>query len=153
MKQKSFLQLLIYIPKRIADVGEVSLGMYSYREVEPTVSSWLRTTEFWKTFHGNFIYTQSFCQKSAEKQSVAKGTFFHISFCWRCLSLYLNRGHMSDKPTYSLQDYGNFRFIRVVPKNSLQNILNRVEFVKQQLRRNKWGRMLWSENIRLISLV
>ena len=35
----------------------------------PTVLSRLRTTDFWETFHGKFIYSQSFfCLKSVERK-------------------------------------------------------------------------------------
>ena len=44
---------------------------------------------FWETFHGNFIYSQSFCQKSAEIKSPKK--YFFI-FCF--LILILSRRHL-----------------------------------------------------------
>ena len=34
---------------------------------------------FWETFHSNFIYSQSFCQKSAERGNCRRNTF-RISF-------------------------------------------------------------------------
>ena len=33
---------------------------------------------FWETFHGNFIYSQSFCQKSAERKSPKKYFLYFI---------------------------------------------------------------------------
>ena len=56
----------------------------------------LRTTDFWEAFHGNFICSQSSCQKSAEKKSPKK--YFHI------LVLLFNL--TSNKPTHYLLDYG-----------------------------------------------
>ena len=47
------------------------------------------------------IYSQSFCQKSAERKSPKKYYFFHISF-W-CLTWDTNPDFMSDKPTHYLQ--------------------------------------------------
>ena len=47
---------------------------------------WLRITDFWETFHGNYIYSQSFCQKSARRKSLKK-YLFHIPLCWRCLTI------------------------------------------------------------------
>ena len=47
------------------------------------------TCGFWETLHGNSIYSQGFCQKSAE---VVKEIFFlRITFCWRCLDLWILR--------------------------------------------------------------
>ena len=46
---------------------------------------------FWETFHGNLIYSQSFCQKSAEKYA-SKKYYFRISFGWRCQAWSLNGG-------------------------------------------------------------
>ena len=42
-------------------------------------------------FHGHFIYTLNFCQKSAGKRQLPKKYFFHISFCCRYLSLGFER--------------------------------------------------------------
>ena len=47
----------------------MSGGTYSLSRVQ--------TTDFWETIHDNFIYSQSFCQKSAERQTPKK-YFFHI---------------------------------------------------------------------------
>ena len=66
----------------------------------------LLTTDFWGTFHGNFIYSQSFCQKFAERKSIKK-YFFIFSF-W-CLIWGLNPGLMSNKPPHYLLDYDDFR--------------------------------------------
>ena len=33
---------------------------------------------FWETFHGNFIYSQSFCQKSAERKSPKKYFLYFV---------------------------------------------------------------------------
>ena len=38
----------------------------------------LTATIFLKLFHGNFFYSQSFCQKSAERKSPKKYCFFLI---------------------------------------------------------------------------
>ena len=54
-----------------------------------------------KLFHGRFIYSQSFCQKSAENY-----IFFHISF-W-CLTWDTNPGFKSNKPTHYVLDYSDF---------------------------------------------
>ena len=44
---------------------------------------------FWETFHGNFIYSQSFCQISTERGNRRRNTF-RISF--RCLAWDTNPG-------------------------------------------------------------
>ena len=66
-------------------------------------------TDFWKTFHGKFIYSQSLWQKSASRELTKKYFFIfrlagdawpgiwteeifcYISFSWRCLAWDLNR--------------------------------------------------------------
>ena len=59
---------------------------------------------FGETFHGNFIYSASFCQKSAERKLPKKYfSFFHISF-W-CLTWDMKTGFTSNKPTLYLLDY------------------------------------------------
>ena len=50
---------------------------------------------FWETFHGNFIYSQSFCQKSAERKSPKK----YFSYLFWCLAWGWNPGFSSNKPT------------------------------------------------------
>ena len=65
----------------------------------PTVYSPLRTTDFWETFHGNFV------QKCPERKSPKK-CFFIYSF-W-CLTCGLNCGLMSNKLTHLLLDYGDY---------------------------------------------
>ena len=61
---------------------------------------------FWETFHGNFIYYKSFCQKSAERNR-RKNTS-RIWF-W-CLTWGSNPGSSSNKPTHYLLDHGDFRW-------------------------------------------
>ena len=59
---------------------------------------------FWETFHGNFVYSQSFCQKSAEKKSPQRN-IFRISF-W-CLVWDSNAGFSFNKPIQYLLDHGD----------------------------------------------
>ena len=59
---------------------------------------------FWETFHGNFIYSQSFCQKSAD--SFRRRNTFCI-LLW-CLTWVSNPEFTSNKPTHYLLDYGDF---------------------------------------------
>ena len=59
---------------------------------------------FEKLFHGNFIYSQSFCQKSAERKLQKK----YISVNrFRYLTRGLNRGLTSINPTRNLLLYGD----------------------------------------------
>ena len=51
---------------------------------------------FEKHFLGRFIYSQNFCQKSAESKSPKKYFFIHISFCY--LIWDTNPGFTSNKP-------------------------------------------------------
>ena len=60
---------------------------------------------FWETFHGNFIYSQRFSQKSAERKSPKK-YFFCILF-W-CLAWDSNPGFSSNKPSSNLYSYSKF---------------------------------------------
>ena len=52
---------------------------------------------FEKLFLGKFIYSQSFWQKSAERNS-PKNNFLHILFCWIYLIWGLNQDFTSNKP-------------------------------------------------------
>ena len=56
---------------------------------------------FEKHFYGNFIYSQSFCQKSAKRKSPKKYVF-------SCLTRATNPESTSNKPTYNLLDYDDF---------------------------------------------
>ena len=44
---------------------------------------------FWETFHGNFIYSQSFCQKSAERKSPKKYFLYFVFMSGLGLELWL----------------------------------------------------------------
>ena len=61
---------------------------------------------FWETFswQSYCFYSQSLCQKSAERNR-RRNNCFHISF-W-CLTWYMNPGFTSNKPTHYLLDYGD----------------------------------------------
>ena len=60
---------------------------------------------FENLFHGRFIYSKCFFQKSAEKKSPKK-YFFHISF-W-CLTWQQNPDYSSNKPTHHPLENGDF---------------------------------------------
>ena len=59
----------------------------------------LRTTDFWETFHGNFICSEFLPEISEDILFV---------FCFRCLAWGSNPGFTSNKPTHYLLDYGDF---------------------------------------------
>ena len=59
---------------------------------------------FEKLFMASLIYSQSFCQKSAERGNRRRNTF-RISF-W-CLAWHSNPGFSSNKPTHYLLDHGH----------------------------------------------
>ena len=71
--------------------------------VRPTVKCRLN---FWETFSWQIFYSQSFCHKSAEKESPKIYFCFHISF-W-CLNCETNPGFMSNKPRHYLLDHADF---------------------------------------------
>ena len=62
----------------------------------------------WETFNARYIYSQTFCRKSAERKSKI---FFIFSFL--CLTWDLNPGFTSNKQTHCLLDYGNFTMIQI----------------------------------------
>ena len=59
---------------------------------------------FWETFHGNFIYSQSVCQKSAEK--IVEEILF--AFCFDVWPGAGTLAFTSNKPTHYLLDYSDF---------------------------------------------
>ena len=61
---------------------------------------------FWETFHGNFIYSQSLCQKSAERK-LPKKYFLYFVLIW-CLAWDSNPGFSFNEPTHYLLDHGDF---------------------------------------------
>ena len=98
----------------------ISGGKYSLK-------STLNDKFSWKTFHGNFIYCQSFYRKSAERNCLRnifvfcfdvwpervftrnrlRGNRLRNTFCisfW-CLAWNSNPGFSSNKPTHYLLDY------------------------------------------------
>ena len=62
---------------------------------------------FWETFHGNFIYSVNFCQKSAERKSPKKYFF--------CVLFWPGARTLTNKPTYYLLDYGDFTHRLITP--------------------------------------
>ena len=71
---------------------------------------------FEKLFHCRFIYSQSFCQKSAERKSQKKyfvyEIFFFLNifiFSFWSLTLDTKTGSTSNKATHHLLDHGNFK--------------------------------------------
>ena len=58
---------------------------------------------FWEIFHGNFIYSQSFCQKYAGWKSPKK------YFSYFLLMSGSNSDFSSNKPTHYLLDHGDFK--------------------------------------------
>ena len=63
-----------------------------------------------KLFHGRFIYSQSFCQKSAGRKSPRKYFFFYISFWWLAC---VTKSKSSYKPSYCPLEYGDFNILRI----------------------------------------
>ena len=60
---------------------------------------------FEELFHGRFIYSQSFCQKSAEKKSPKKYFSYFIFDNWPGIR---TQAFGSNKPTHYLLDHGDF---------------------------------------------
>ena len=69
------------------------------RVAGPSIWRQFRTLDFWEVFHGNFIYSQSFCQKPAERKSPKK--YFHIFVLMPDLG-YEPGGSMPNNPTHFL---------------------------------------------------
>ena len=69
---------------------------------------------FEKLFHGRFIYSQSFCQKSAERKSPKKYFSYLIFDDWPGIR---TQAFASNKPTHNIIDHGDFC-------NLLKNIKN-----------------------------
>ena len=61
---------------------------------------------FEKLSHGRFIYSQSFCQKSAESKSPKKYFSYFIFDDW----------FASNKPTHYILDHGDFRSLIIASK-------------------------------------
>ena len=66
---------------------------------------------FWEIFHGNFNYSQSFCQKSAERKSPKKYFLYFV-----LMSGLANPGFSSNKPTHYLLDHGDIQTIFIIIK-------------------------------------
>ena len=99
---------------------------------------------FWETFHCNFIYSQSFCQKSAERKSPKK-YFFRISF-W-CLVWDLNPGFSSNKPTHYILDHGDFDTSLKIKKQQISH------FTKNLLHKLSYHlRQSWANNTELFTI-
>ena len=79
---------------------------------------------FEKLFMAVLIFSQSFCQKSAEKKSPQK------CFLFWCLVWGSNPGFTSNKPTHYLLDYGDARPITNLAEKTL---LTKVKPGKQNL--------------------
>ena len=75
---------------------------------------------FWEAFHGSFflIYSQSFCQKSAEKKSPKKYFFLFCFDVWLGGS---NPGYSSIKPRHYLLDHGDFLMHKTKHATHAQN--------------------------------
>ena len=69
--------------------------IHEWRDLQFNIDSERQIFE--KHFHGRFIYSQSFCQKSAVRKSPEKNFFSHISFLF--LAWNTNPGFTSNKPT------------------------------------------------------
>ena len=78
--------------------------IHKWRDLQFKVDS-ERQILFWETFHGNFIYSQSFFQKSAERKSPKK---YFLYFLFWCLAWGSNPGFTSNKPTHYLLDHCDF---------------------------------------------
>ena len=61
---------------------------------------------FEKLFHGRFIYSQSFCQKSAERKSPKKYISYFIFDDWPGIR---TQALTSNKPTHYRLDHGDFK--------------------------------------------
>ena len=64
---------------------------------------------FEKLFHGSYIYTQRFCQKSAESKSPKKYFLYYIFDDWVGIR---TQAFASNKPTHYMLDHGDFGPVR-----------------------------------------
>ena len=77
---------------KISDLVFHSNFIHKWRDLQFKVDS--EGQIFWENFHGNFIYSQSFCQKSAEKKSPKKYFSYFVDlefklwlFIWKANTL------------------------------------------------------------------
>ena len=63
---------------------------------------------FWGTFSWQFYYSQSFCQKSAERKSPKKYFFFFLYFIFDDWPGIRTQAFVSNKPTHYILDHGDF---------------------------------------------
>ena len=78
--------------------------MREWRNIQFNVDSERQILE--KLFHGNFIYSQSFCQKSAERKSPKKYFSYLVLMSGLGLELWI---FSSNKRTHYLQHHGDFK--------------------------------------------
>ena len=74
-----------------------------WRDLQFNVDSERQTFE--KLFHGRFIYSQSFCQKSAERKSPKKHFLYLISDDYPVIR---TQAFASNKPIHYILDHGDF---------------------------------------------
>ena len=78
--------------------------IHEWRDLQFNVDS--ERQIFKKLFHGSFIYSQSFCQKSAERESRRRNIFLYFIFDdWPGIR---TQAFVSNKPTHYLLDHGDF---------------------------------------------
>ena len=85
-----------YVSKKVL-ILHISGGAYSLKSPP-------NDRFFWETFQGNNIYSQSFCQKFAERKSPKK--YFSYFLFW-CLAWASNPGFSSNKPIHYLLEILN----------------------------------------------
>ena len=100
---------------------------HAWRDLQFNIDSEQQIFE--KFFYGNFIFSQSFCQKSAERKS-PKECFLNILFC--CLTCDTNLGFASNKPTHYLLHYSDF-YIGTPYLEMLRSIENATNDLATQL--------------------
>ena len=79
--------------------------IHKWRDLQFKIDS--KRQIFCETFHGKFIYSPSFCQKSAERKSPKK----YFSYFVLMSGLGLNPRFSSNKPTHYLLEHGDFMYI------------------------------------------
>ena len=81
--------------------------MREWRDLQFNVDSERQIFE--KLFHGNFIYSQTFCQKSAERKSSKKYfSYFNFFDDWPGIR---TQAFASNKPTHYILDHGDYHWL------------------------------------------
>ena len=79
---------------------------------------------FLRYFHGRFIYSQSFCQKSAERKTPKKYFSYLIFDYWPGIR---TQAFASNKPTHYILDHGDFLTTIDALKDTIRKAIGEIQ--------------------------